>query len=163
MKTIAFKYGLIFFGGLMAIFLISFALGQGANYNLRLLNGVLHMGILYVAINRLRAKFPDTHQNYVSGVAQGMYVGGFGTLLFTIFIVLFMALNPTFLASIQEATNFGDRLTPVMAGALVFMEGVGVSLIGSYLVTRIIDNRIEESKKEPGMTYASREVNEDKS
>jgi hypothetical protein len=44
-----------------------------------------------------------------------------------------------------------------MAGALVFMEGVGVSLIGSYLVTRVIDNRIEKSQREAGMTYASRE------
>lgn len=157
MKTIAFKYGLIFFGGLMAIFLLSYAFGQGTNYDLRLLNGVLHIGILYVAINSLRASQPETHQNYVSGVVQGMYAGGFGTLAFSVFIVLFMVLNPAFLTGIQEATNFGERLTPVMAGALVFMEGVGVSLIGSYLVTRVIDNRIEESQREAGMTYASRE------
>ncbi|WP_020571668.1 hypothetical protein [Neolewinella persica] len=157
MKTIAFRYGLIFFSGLMAIFLISYVLGQGANYNLRYLNGVLHIGILYVAINRLRAKQPETHQNYVSGVAQGMYTGGIGTILFMAFIVLFLSLNPDFLASIQEATGFGDRLTPIMAGALIFMEGVGVSLIASYLLTRVIDNRIEKSQKEAGMTYASRE------
>lgn len=156
MKTIAFKYGILFFAGLMAIFLTSYAFGEGTNYDLRMLNGVLHIGILYFAINSLRAKQPETHQNYVSGVAQGMYVGGFGTLLFTLFIVLFMAFNPEFLAGIQEATNFGERLTPVMAGVFVFMEGVGVSLIGSYLVTRVIDNRIEKSQKEPGMTYASR-------
>jgi hypothetical protein len=157
MRTIAFRYGLIFFGGLMAIFLISYALGQGANYNLRLLNGVLHLGILYLAINRLRAKQPETHQNYVSGVVQGMYAGGFGSIAFAIFITLFLAFNPDFLMSIQEATSFGDRLTPVMAGALIFMEGVGVSLIASYLITRIIDNRIEKSKGESGMAYASRE------
>lgn len=157
MKTIALRYGLYFFTGLMAIFLVSYLLGQGANYNLRLLNGILHIGILYLAINQLRAKQPETHQNYVSGVVQGMYAGGFGTIAFAIFIVLFMALNPAFLTSIQEATNFGERLTPVMAGALVFMEGVGVSLIGAYLVTRVIDNRIEESRREEGRAYASRE------
>lgn len=156
MKTIALRYGLIFFAGLLAIFFISYALGQGANYNLRLLNGVLHLGILYFAINSLRAKEPETHQNYVSGVAQGLYAGGLGTLLFAIFIVAFMGLNPEFLTSIQQATSFGERLTPIMAGALVFTEGVGVSLIGSYLITRVVDSRIEKSQ-EPGMKYASRE------
>jgi peptidoglycan/LPS O-acetylase OafA/YrhL len=157
MKTIAFRYGLIFFGGLMAIFLVSYLLGQGTNYNLRFLNGILHLGILYVAINSLRAKQPETHQNYVSGVAQGMYTGGVGTIAFTIFMVLFLSLNPAFLAGIQETTGFGDRLTPIMAGALIFMEGVGVSLIAAYLLTRIIDNRIEKSQRESGMNYASRE------
>lgn len=157
MKTIAFRYGLIFFGGLVAIFLASYLLGQGANYNLRLLNGVLHLVILYLAINRLRAKQPDTHQNYVSGVAQGMYTGAMGTIPFTIFMILFLSMNPAFLGSIQEATGFGERLTPIMGGALIFMEGIGVSLIASYILTRVIDNRIEENKREPGMTYASRE------
>jgi hypothetical protein len=157
MKTIAFRYGLLFFGGLMVIFLASYLLGQGANYNLRSLNGVLHLGILYMTINRLRAKQPETHQNYVSGVAQGMFTGSFGTIVFTIFMVLFLSLNPAFLTSIQEATGFGERLTPIMAGALIFMEGVGVSLIASYLLTRIIDNRIEKSQGESGMAYASRE------
>ncbi len=157
MKTIAFRYGFLFFIGLVAIFLISYAVGQGANYNLRLLNGVLHLVILYLAINQLRAKQPGTHQNYLSGVVQGMYAGGFGTLAFTIFMVLFLALNPAFLASIQTVTGFGDRLTPIMAGALIFMEGVGVSLIAAYLITRVVDNRIEGSKREEGMAYASRE------
>lgn len=157
MKTIAFKYGTIFFGGLMAIFMGSYLLGQASNYNLRVLNGVLHIGILYVAINRLRAKKPETHQNYVSGVAQGMYVGGLGTLAFTLFVSFFLSVNPAVMAEIQQATNLGDSLTPVMAGVFIFMEGVGVSLIGSYLVTRVIDNRIEESQREAGMAYASRE------
>lgn len=157
MKTIVLRLVLILFAGLVVIFMTSYELGYADRYDLRLLNGVLHLSIIYVAINRLRARKPETHQNYVSGVAQGMYVGGFGTLLFTVFIALFMALNPTFLASIQEATNFGDRLTPIMAGVFVFMEGLGVSLIGSYLITRVIDSRIESSKKEEGMTYASRE------
>lgn len=156
MKTIAFRYGLIFFAGLLAIFFISYAFGQEANYDLRLLNGVLHLGILYLAINSLRARQPETHQNYVSGVAQGLYAGGIGTILFTVFMVIFMNLNPEFLTSIQQATSFGERLTPVMAGALIFMEGVGVSLIGSYLITRVVDSRIENSQ-EPGMKYASRD------
>ncbi|MEL7162213.1 MAG: DUF4199 domain-containing protein [Bacteroidota bacterium] len=155
MKTIAIKYGLYFFAGLVVIFLASYLMGVAADYQLRIINGILHPVILYYGIKQLRLDQPETHQNYVSGVAQGMYVGAVGTVLFMVFMILFLSFNPAFMAELQTTTGWGDRLNPTMAGVFIFMEGIGVSLIGSYLITRWVDMRLEQ-KAGVGQAYASR-------
>lgn len=157
MKSIALKYGSYFFVGLVAIFMVSYFTGVAANYQLRLVNGLLHPIILYYGIKQLRIEQPNTHQNYVSGVAQGIYVGAVGTLLFSIFMIVFLSFDPALMAELQAAIGWGDFLTPIMAGVFVFMEGVAVSLIGSYLLTRYVDMRLEQ-KAGAGRPYASRGV-----
>ncbi len=155
MKTIALKFGCYFFGGLVAIFLLSYLLGLAENYQLRMVNGLLHMAILYYGIKELRIRQPDTHQNYVSGVAQGLYIGTVGTILFSIFTVLFLTAAPGLMIKLQAATPLGSALTPVTAGVFIFMEGIAVSLIGSYLITRYVDARIEKKGGEE-RAYTSR-------
>ncbi|NJB86219.1 putative membrane protein [Lewinella marina] len=155
MKTIALKFGFYFFGGLVAIFLLSYLLGYAANYQLRMVNGFLHMAILYYGIRELRIRQPDTHQNYVSGVAQGLFIGAVGTVMFSIFTVLFLIAAPNLMAELQAATPLGNALTPVTAGVIILMEGVAVSLIGSYLLTRYVDARIEK-KAGAESAYTSR-------
>ena len=155
MKTIAIKYGLYFFGGLVAIFLLSYLLGLAANYELRVVNGLLHMVILYYGIKQLRVRQPDTHQNYVSGVAQGMYIGTVGTLLFAIFLILFLLADTRLMIELQYATPLGNFLTPLTAGVFIIMEGIAVSLIGSYLLTRYVDARLE-AKRGGENTYTRR-------
>lgn len=155
MKSIAIKYGFYFFAGLAAIFLTSYLAGVAADYQLRLVNGLLHPVILYYSIKHLRVAMPQTHQNYVSGVAQGIYTGAIGTVLFAIFMMLFLYATPDFLLALQQSTNMGEALNPVMAGVFVVMEGVAVSLIGSYLMTRYVDMRLEQ-KAGAGQSYASR-------
>ncbi|WP_116106851.1 DUF4199 domain-containing protein [Lewinella sp. IMCC34191] len=155
MKTIAIKFGLYFFGGLVAIFLLSYVLGLAENYELRVVNGVLHMVILYYGIKQLRLTQPETHQNYVSGVAQGLYIGAVGTVLFSIFTALFLFSAPDLMARLQADTPIGTALTPLTAGVFILMEGVAVSLIGSYMLTRYVDARLEK-KGTADIAYASR-------
>ena len=155
MKTIAIRYGLYFFGGLVAIFMLSYLLGLAAQYQFRVVNGLLHMAVLYYGIKLLRLRQPETHQNYVSGVAQGLYIGAVGTVLFAIFTSLFLFADPRLMAGLQAATPLGEALTPLTAGVFILMEGVAVSLIGSYILTRYVDGRLE-AKEGAGTAYASR-------
>ncbi|MGB3800231.1 MAG: hypothetical protein WA952_10485 [Lewinella sp.] len=155
MKSIAIKFGLYFFGGLVAIFMMSYFLGLAGNYRLRVINGFLHLAVLYYGIKELRLRQPETHQNYVTGVVQGLYIGGVGTVLFAIFTTLFLIADSGLMAELQAATPLADALTPVTAGVFILMEGVAVSLIGSYMLTRYVDKRLEE-KEGAGSAYASR-------
>lgn len=155
MKTIAIRFGLYFFGGLVAIFLASYLFGLAAQYQFRVINGLLHMVVIYYGIKLLRLRQPETHQNYVSGVAQGLYIGAVGTVLFAIFTSLFLFADPQLMAGLQAATPLGKALTPLTAGVFILMEGVAVSLIGSYMLTRYVDSRLE-AKKGVDSTYASR-------
>lgn len=150
MKRIAIRYGLYMFAGFVALFLISAALGLSDNYNLRMLNGLIHLSLLYYAVRAFRAEHPDSIHNYLSGTAQGMYAGMLGALMFTVFMILYLAFNPAFLAELRDITPLGNYLTPITAGAILLLEGLIVSLIGSYIMTRLVDARLERK----GIPYA---------
>jgi hypothetical protein len=147
MKTIAIRYGLYFFAGLVAIFLSSYLIGIADNYYFRFTNGIVHMAALYYGIKAFRLQWPDTIHNYVSGVGQGMYIGAVGSLLFGIFLLFFLLANPIFMAELQTSTNLGADLTPITSAIITVVEGIAVSLIGSYLLTRYVDSRSEQKAK----------------
>ena len=139
MKKIAIKYGLLMFAGFTAFFLIMHLLGQSQNYNLRIFNGVIHIGLITLAIREYRKTNPEGLSNYISGVAMGMYASLIGVLGFVIFMVLYLSGDTAFMAYIQASFPIGEYLNPITASLFILVEGVAVSLIGSYIVTRIVD------------------------
>lgn len=139
MKKIAIKYGALMFAGFTGFFLAMHLLGQSQNYNLRIFNGIIHIGLIALAIREYRKANPETLANYVSGVAMGMYASLIGVVGFVIFMVLYLIGDNEFLAYIQASVPIGEYITPITASLFILVEGVAVSLIGSYIVTRIID------------------------
>ncbi|MCB0528704.1 MAG: hypothetical protein KDC65_09540, partial [Saprospiraceae bacterium] len=63
---------------------------------------------------------------------------------FTIFMVLFLAYNPSFLASIQSHSPIGQYFTPVTASLFILVEGIAVSIILSYMLMRVLEIMREE-------------------
>ena len=153
MRNTAIRYGLLFFAGLVTIFLSAYLLGLSDNYYLRFVNGIIHAVALYYGIKKLRLQEPQSLHNYVSGVSQGLYVGAVGSFLFAIFVFLFLYNAPGLMAQLQASTKVGAALTPITSGVIVFMEGIAVSLIGSYVLTRYVDARLE-AKQGAGSVYA---------
>ena len=49
------------------------------------------------------------------------------------------AFNPNFLATIQASMPIGEYLTPVTASLFILVEGIAISVIGAYIVTRVVD------------------------
>ncbi|MCB0633282.1 MAG: DUF4199 domain-containing protein [Saprospiraceae bacterium] len=139
MKKLAFRFGLWMLLGFIVFFLFMHLLGLSDNYNLRVLNGVIHLGIIYLTIKAFRSKYPDTVSNYVSGTAMGIYVSLVGVLGFTIFMILFLSFSPDFLNELRKAMPMGDYITPITASIFILVEGLAISLIGSYILTRVID------------------------
>jgi hypothetical protein len=142
MKKIALRYGLFMFAGFTGFFLLMHLIGQSANTGLRMFNGVIHLSFIYMAIRAYRATYPDSAGNYMSGVATGMYASLFGVFGFVIFMLLFLVYNPSFLETIGESSSFGkvqEYLTPITASLFILTEGIAVSLIGSYIITRVVD------------------------
>lgn len=139
MRKIALKYGLWMLTGFIAFFLLMHLFGLSQNYNLRMLNGVIHLGIITMAIRDFRQLHKNTIDNYVSGVAMGMYASLVGVVGFTIFMILFLALSPGFMEVIKASMPMGDYLNPVTTSLFILVEGTAISLIGSYIITRVID------------------------
>jgi hypothetical protein len=138
------------FAGLTAYFLIMHALNLSNRFDFRVLNGVIHISLLYLAIRDFRRLHPDRF-NYLSGVATGMVTTVFGVLPFALFQLIHLALNDSFMQYLQEnAPLIGNYLTPFSAALVVFLEGIGVGFIASYILMRIVDARFRKLEEKNG-------------
>ena len=140
MKRSVIRYGLVMFLGLLGFFLIMHVLNLSQHYNLRIFNGVIHLGIIWLAIHRYRKIEPVEFNNYMGGVAVGVLTSAVGITLFCLFQVVYLAINKSFMSQLQENVPYiGEYLTPFTAAWTIFVEGLAVSVIGSYIITRIVD------------------------
>lgn len=139
MKKIALKYGLWMFIGFTVFFLLMHILGLSKNHNLRVFNGIIHISMIYMAIRDFRSQNKSTVSNYVSGVAMGMYVSFIGVLTFALFQFFYLNIDEVFMQSLIADNSVGAYLTPFTASLFIFAEGIAISLIGSYILTRVID------------------------
>lgn len=137
MNRIALRYGLFMFFGFTAFFLVMHLLHLSENYYLRVFNGVIHLSALWFALRAWVHEHPEPSDDYTSGVVVGMFTSLVGVIPFTIFMVLFLAYNPSFLASIQSHSPIGQYFTPVTASLFILVEGIAISLILSYLLIRL--------------------------
>jgi len=139
MLKIAIKFGLILAFSLTLFFLIMHFLNLSQNYNLRLFNGVIHLSVIYFAMKAGLASGVISGENYVNSVFLGMLSGFIGVAIFAFFQMLFLNFDTVFMAQIKEATRIGEYLNPYTASLFILVEGVAVSLIGSYIVARVIE------------------------
>lgn len=139
MKSIAIRYGLGLALSLIAFFLIMHFFGLSQNYNFRMFNAVIHIAFIYLGVRKYFNETGGRNFNYVAGTAQGMYLSLIGVLVFALFMILFMAADTIFLEALKESKELGKYLTPFTAGVALIVEGIAISLILSYIVTRVIE------------------------
>ncbi len=145
MKKIAIKYGLWMLAGFIAFFLIMHLIGLSTKTWLRIFNGVIHIGLLWTAIREYRQSNPEAAENYVSSVAVGMWTSAIGVVGFSIFMFFFMVLNEPFMQAVQDNIPIGKYINPFTATLFILAEGIAISLIGSYILIRIVDMRLSDS------------------
>ena len=139
MLKIAIKYGFVLALGLTFFFLIMHFLNLSQNYNLRLFNGVIHLSVIYFAMKAGLSTGVISGENYVNSVFLGMLSAFIGVSLFALFQMLFLNFDAVFMERIRETSGIGEYLNPYTASLIILVEGVAVSLIGSYLIARIIE------------------------
>jgi hypothetical protein len=145
MKRIAIKYGISMFIGFVALFLIMHEVAQVRNFNLRILNGFIHFGLIYMAISAYRNEVLEQSGTVVSGVAAGMYTSIVGVLPFTLFMMFYLIADEPFMNYIQASIPIGEYFNPLTASLFILVEGIAISLIGSYIADRLIDLRKAEA------------------
>lgn len=145
MKELVVKYSLTMFGGFAALFLVFYALGLASHPELRLLNGFVHIAVLYLLLRAYRRAYPETIDNYVRGVAVGMVASTFGVLAFTVFVFFTLELDPYLFEQLRSKSPLPEYFNPFTASLYIAVEGIVVSLIGAYIVTRIVDAKYEHA------------------
>ncbi|MFN0176416.1 MAG: hypothetical protein ACKVU0_17375 [Saprospiraceae bacterium] len=139
MKQIAFRYGLWMFFSLTGFFLLMHILHLSENFYLRIFNGVIHLGLLWMALRAWTRGHHDGTSDTASGVAVGMFTSFIGVVPFAFFMAIFLNFNPELLASIQRETPLGEYLNPITSCFFIVVEAIVMSLIGSYIMVRVLD------------------------
>jgi glucan phosphoethanolaminetransferase (alkaline phosphatase superfamily) len=145
MSRLSLKYGIIMAISFIAFFLVMNAFGLGEEYHLRVLNGLLHVGFLYFLIREWQEKHGRPKKQYLGNMTQGIVASAIGAGIFAVFIVLFLTINQSFMANLRDTVSLTQHITPVSAAMFVFVEGVAVGLIVTYIMTRVVDYQLKVS------------------
>jgi hypothetical protein len=146
MRIISNRIGLIMLAGFIAIFLIVYTLGFAQYTEFRFLNLFVHLSCMYIAIQAFYKKDKASIDNYLLGVAQGIEASVIGIVGYAIFIAAFMHFDPRLMDLIKQNSKMAIYLNPYTITLRILAEGLMVSLIGSYILTRIL---IMSIKKQP--------------
>ena len=137
MRSLSLQFGLLMLTGFIAIFYTIYMLGYAQYTELRILNAVVHLSCMYLAIKAYYKTDRENVENYMLGVAQGMEASIIGVIGYAIFIAVFMKIDPRLMNLIKQNSTMEIYLNPYTITLGILTEGLMVSLIGSYILTRI--------------------------
>lgn len=131
------SYGLRIAAGLIGFFLIMKLVGLSHHVELRLLNLFILVGGVYMALK----KFKQTHHdrlNYFRGLVTGVATGAVGSLVFALFLFLYMQLDTDLMQSIIENEPMGRYMNPYIASFIVALEGVFSGLLVTFILINYV-------------------------
>jgi hypothetical protein len=137
MRAISIQIGLLMLTGFIAIFYIIYMLGYAQYTELRVLNAFVHLSCMYLAIRSYYKTDKEHVDNYMLGVAQGIEASIIGVVGYAVFIAIFMNVDPRLMNLIKQNSTMAIYLNPYTITLGILTEGLMVSLIGSYIMTRI--------------------------
>ncbi len=146
MSKIAIKYAITLFIGLVGFFLISRAIGITDNNTLLIFTAVLELVVVYFAIKEYRLSGKSSVGNYLSGVAMGAFTVALGSFAFSIFMYIYLSADPSYMKALESDADVNGLqrqfMTPMASSSILFGIAIVVGIIGSYILTRIIDMNI---------------------
>ena len=144
MRAISIKMGLWMLMGFVGFFLLAYFLGFGDRSELRVFNGVIHIYCLYLALQSYQALHPESVSNYMSGVALSLMTSVIGVIGFTLFMTIFLNLDPELMDNIRQHSQLGTYMNPFTTSLYISAEGLIVSLVGAYILVRVMDMKVHK-------------------
>lgn len=132
------NYGLRLAAGLILYFVAMKALGLAHIIELRLLNLFILVAAIWFALK----KFKNTHHqhlNYFRGLATGVGTGAIGSILFALFMFVYMTVDSSMMQAIIDKDPMGRYLNPYMAAFIIALEGVFSGLLVSFVLINYVD------------------------
>ena len=139
------NYGLRIAAGLIVFFVIMRLAGFHHHVELRLFNLIILMAGIYFGLK----KFKDTHDkhiNYFRALITGVGIGAVGSVVFGLFMFIYMKLDNDLMQSIIDNEPMGRYLNPYMASFIVALEGLFSGLLVTFLLCNYItSDEVEQS------------------
>ena len=132
------SYGIKIAAGLIVYFLIMKFVGLGHHVELRLLNLFILVAGIYYGLKKFKETHED-HMNYFRGLVTGVAIGAVGSLLFALFLFIWMKADASMMQSIIENEPMGRYLNAYMAAFIVALEGVFSGLLVTFVLINWVD------------------------
>ena len=132
------NYGLKTAAGLIGFFVFMQLIGLSHHVELRLLNLFIIVAGIYFALKKFKSSHDD-HMNYFRGLIVGVATGAVASVVFAVFLFIYMKLDSSLLASIQENEPMGHYLNEYMSAFIVALEGVFSGMLVTFLLINYID------------------------
>lgn len=127
------NYGLRIAAGLIVYFMIMKVVGLSHHVELRLLNLVILSAGVYMALKKFKLTHTD-HLNYFRGLIMGVATAGIGSLIFGVFLFIYMQLDASMMQSIIDNEPMGRYLNPYMSAFIVVLEGFFSGLLVTFVL-----------------------------
>ena len=126
------RSGLLTTGGLIVYFLLMRVLGLAEVTELRALNALIMFSGIYLTIKEFRdGTFDDTF-GYLTGIAVGFFTGIVIAISFSLFVGVYMTLDPVLLAAIVADNPQKEFLNPMTSSMVIFIEAIASGFLFSY-------------------------------
>lgn len=127
------NYGLRIAAGLIVYFFIMKLIGLSHHVELRLVNLLILTVGIYLALKKFKLTHTD-RLNYFRGLIMGVATGGIGSLVFGIFLFIYMQLDSDMMRSIIDNEPMGRYLNAYMSAFIVVLEGFFSGLLVTFVL-----------------------------
>src|SRR5687768_15771290 len=117
-NRIAENYGLKIAAGLILYFVVMKVFNLSHYVELRFLNLAILTAGVYFALKQFK-RTHDNNLNYFRGLITGVATAGIGSLIFGLFLFLYMKADADLMQSIRENEKMGRFLNPYIASFIV--------------------------------------------
>jgi hypothetical protein len=132
------NYGLKIAGGLIAFFLIMKVTGLAHIYELRFLNVIIQVGGIYFALKKFRETH-DQHMNYFRALVTGVATGAVSSVIFALFLFIYLTVDPGFMQDIITNEPMGRYLNPYITSFMVALEGLFSGLLFTFIIINYVN------------------------
>jgi len=136
MEKIGLKYGLLTAAGLILYFLLMKLLGLAHIMELRFLNGIIMTGGVVLAIRGLKRMWGG-NMGYFQGIGTGMITAVTGTVLFAVFMVLYIKLSDGEMLEVLSAERYFGQRMEATPGLVIFSVLVLEGVISGFMISFI--------------------------
>lgn len=132
------NYGIKIAGGLILFFLLMKVVGLAHIYELRFLNVFIQVGGIFFALKKFKETH-DEHMNYFRALITGVATGAVSSVLFALFLFIYMSVDSTFMQGIIENEPMGRYLNPYITAFMVALEGLFSGLLFTFIIINYVD------------------------
>ncbi|SFU28212.1 Protein of unknown function [Pustulibacterium marinum] len=128
-KNVSIKYGIITAIAYIVYFLLIRLIGMHENPWFRLFNGIIMFAGLYAAVKEYKSK-DSIRMTYYSGFRAALFTGFLSTIIFILFMAIYMYhLDTEFVKNVMDSWFEDYNQGPAIVLFLIFVEGLASSMI----------------------------------